>query len=91
MGMALNKEERAEQKKERAKMNFMRSELTDAENYLNMARVQPFAINQYSIQNFNKQAVRDFQSHEKMSKVLNLVKPRYYHNKKLIKKLALYE
>lgn len=39
MGMALNKEEKAEQKKERAKMNFMRSELTDAENYLNMARV----------------------------------------------------
>lgn len=60
MGMSLNKEERDEQKKERAKMNFMRSELTVAENYLNLARVQPFTINQYSIHNFNKQAIREF-------------------------------
>jgi hypothetical protein len=45
MGMSLNKEEREEQKKERAKMSFMRSELTVAENYINMARVQPFTIN----------------------------------------------
>jgi hypothetical protein len=45
MGMSLNKQEREEQKKERAKMNFMRSELTVAENFLNLARVQPFTIN----------------------------------------------
>jgi hypothetical protein len=35
MGSSLNKEERAEQKKERAKMNFMRSDFTVAENFLN--------------------------------------------------------
>ena len=43
-------------------MNFMRSELTDAENYMNVLRVQPFQINQYSFNGINKQAIRDYKN-----------------------------
>ena len=60
----LNEEELNDQKKERARLNFLRSELTTAENYMNVQRVQPFVINQYSEYYLNKAAVREFKNHE---------------------------
>ena len=43
--MGLDRDARAEQKKQRANMDFLRSDLTDAENFINISRVQPFQIN----------------------------------------------
>lgn len=54
LGEALSKDELAEQKHERARINFMRQELTTAENFMNVQKVQPFIINQNSEYNFNR-------------------------------------
>ena len=35
-------------------MDFMRSELTEAENFMNVSRVQPYQINQFSFNMINK-------------------------------------
>ena len=62
-------------------MNFLRSDLTTAENFLNVSRVQPYQINQYSFNNINKQAIREFNSSALNSKVMKLTRRKYYHNK----------
>lgn len=70
-------------------MDFTRRDLTDAENFMNMSRVQPYSINQFSFNMLNKQAVRDFKTQAASSKIMKLTRSQYFHNKRLIKKLDL--
>jgi hypothetical protein len=70
-------------------MDFTRKDLTDAENFINMSRVQPYSINQFSFNMLNKQAVKDFKIQSASNKIMKITKSQYFHNKKLIKKLDL--
>jgi hypothetical protein len=54
MEVGLHSDEIAEHKKERSKMDFMRSDLTEAENFMNVSRVQPYQINHFSFNALNK-------------------------------------
>ena len=55
-------------------MDFLRSDLTDAENFMNVSRVQPYQINQFSFNLLNKQAVREFKNSAASQKLMKLTR-----------------
>jgi hypothetical protein len=52
----------------------MRSDLTDAENFIKMNRVQPFSIDRFSFNILNKQAVKDFKMQAASNRIKKLTR-----------------
>ena len=70
----MDRETLADQRNDRSKMDFLRSDLTDAENFMNVSRVQPYQINQFSFSLLNKQAVREFKNSAASQKLMKLTR-----------------
>eukprot|EP00347_Sterkiella_histriomuscorum_P001322 403372480 len=78
-------EDLEEMKKQRGKAYFMKSDLTTAENYLNLIKMKTLEVNHNSVHNFHHAAIKEFNNSHSDAKLIRYTKPVSFPLKKLRK------